>query len=176
MGHRRHRQRRLRPQHPTTQHRSYRTQRHPRPVDANNTNTASARVVPPPVEPQSTGYWKHNCTRDLLPQTLGSWNLTACDDAVDILDKRDTRGHKRANDGAYKLASQLLAAQLNLDSDAVSCPAVERAVTAGDQLLHRIRFNGEGSYLGPRTSHRSLRKEAIKLAEVLDDYNNGELC
>ncbi|NNE95834.1 MAG: hypothetical protein HKN24_07375, partial [Acidimicrobiales bacterium] len=61
-------------------------------------------------------------------------------------------------------------------SDAVTCPDVQRAVRAGNQLLTRIGFDGTGSYLGPRTRDRNLRNQAIRLAEVLDKYNNGELC
>jgi hypothetical protein len=138
----------------------------------NNRARETTKVIERP-EPHSIGYWKRNCTVDVLPQTLGAWNVDNCDDAIDILNKRSTEGRKRANDGAYKLSSQLLAAQLNLDSGAGRCSAVERAMTAGNNLLERISFDGTGSYL---TRNSSLRSQAISLAEVLDDYNDDDLC
>ena len=143
------------------------------PNHRNNTATETTEVVRPP---RSIGHWKQNCTPALPPQTLGEWSPEDCHDAVDILGKRSTDGHNRASDGAYKLASQLLAAKLNLASDAETCPAVLRAVNAGNGLLTKIGFDGTGDYLGPRTSMRNERKHAIKLAEVLDEYNNGNLC
>ena len=152
-------------------------------------------------EPRSIGFWKNwnTCTNgnqaqtaadnggpdegwfildDLLNgpgYTLGSLQLDAgdCENAVNILDKRDLSGNKRANDAAYKLASQLLAAQLNLSAGAETCQAVVDAVNAGQTLLASIGFDGTGKYLRPKDGRYH---DAIDLAAILNAYNNGDLC
>ncbi|MDX1520666.1 MAG: hypothetical protein R3264_03485 [Anaerolineae bacterium] len=151
-------------------------------------------------EPRTIGYWKNwnTCTGgnqaqtaannggpaegwfildDLLNNpgyTIGVLQLDGadCEDAVNILDKRSIDdGKKRANDGAYNLASQLLAAQLNLSAGAETCQEVVDAVNAGQTLLAGIGFDGTGSYLRGKQAN-----EANALAETLDTYNNGNLC
>ncbi len=151
-------------------------------------------------EPRTIGYWKNwnTCTggnqattaagnggpgagwfilNDLLNNpgyTIGVLQLDGsdCEDAVNILDKRSIDdGKKRASDGAYNLASQLLAAQLNLSAGAETCQEVVDAVNAAQTLLADIDFDGTGGYLkGKRAG------EANELAAILDAYNNGLLC
>ncbi|MDH4116000.1 MAG: hypothetical protein OEW30_01245 [Acidimicrobiia bacterium] len=151
-------------------------------------------------EPRTIGFWKNwnTCTGgnqtqtaannggasagwfildDLLNNpgyTIGDLQLDGadCQDAVRILDKRSIDdGTKRASDGAYNLASQLLAAQLNLSAGAETCQAVVDAVNAGQTLLASIDFDGTGSYLKGKKA-----AQANALAAILDAYNNGELC
>jgi hypothetical protein len=147
-------------------------------------------------EPRTIGYWKNwnRCTgggqaanadknggaaagfylvEDLLPQLIGDLNVTTCQNAVKILDKSTLAGRKSANDGAYELASQLLAAKFNLAAGAETCSAVQTAVVNGQNLLDAINFNGTGSYLTKSSAQRTL---AISLASTLDKYNNGKLC
>lgn len=150
-------------------------------------------------EPRTPGYWKNwnSCTGgnqaqtaannggaaegfflldDLLPQTVGDLTIDTCEAGVRILDKRDLSGTKRARDAAYNLATALLAAQLNLGADAVTCDAVVTATEEAQALLEDIDFDGTGSYLPPKGNNKSLRNQATSLAGTLDSYNNGLLC
>jgi hypothetical protein len=151
-------------------------------------------------EPRTIGFWKNwnTCTGgnqqytarenstpdepwyildDLLNDpgyTIGLLELDGADclDAVSILDKRDIEsGRKMASDGAYNLASQLLAAQVNLSAGAETCQDVVDAVNAGQALLASISFDGTGSYLKGKKVN-----DANALAATLDTYNNGNLC
>ncbi|MDH3707021.1 MAG: hypothetical protein OES57_13205, partial [Acidimicrobiia bacterium] len=151
-------------------------------------------------EPRTIGFWKNwnTCTGgnqtntaaenggpdegwfildDLLNDpgyTIGILQLDGndCEDAVNILDKRSIDdGQKRASDGAYNLASQYLAAMVNLSAGAETCQAVVDAVNAAQTLLASIGFDGTGSYL-----QGAAAAEANALAATLDAYNNGELC
>jgi len=155
-------------------------------------------------DPRTIGYWKNwnSCSggnqhltaealggpdagvyilNDILNSPgvlLGNFPLGPedCEAAVNILNKSDAAtGKKLANDAAYELASQLLAAKLNHVAGAETCEAVQQAIMDGDQLLIEIGFDGSGKYLGPKdkSGNRSL---ALELAHSLDLYNNGELC
>ena len=156
-------------------------------------------------EPRTIGFWKNwnTCTGgnqrynaannggpaegwfildDLLNNpgfTIGELQLMGddCVDAVNILDKREINGRnkKMANDAAYGLAAQLLAAQVNLSAGAETCQAVVDAVNAGQTLLLGIQFDGTGGYLKGKNGG-ALRAEANALASTLDEYNNGNLC
>ena len=104
---------------------------------------------------------------------------TDCVAAVRILDKsKVTDGKKQASDAAYNMAAQLLAALLNLSAGAETCTSpdggIVAAVNAGQTLLATIGFNGTGSYL--TKSNTANYREAIRLAGILDQYNNGFLC
>jgi hypothetical protein len=98
-----------------------------------------------------------------------------CTEAVNILNKQQVvgRNKKKASDGAYNLAAQLLAAQLNLAADAVTCKEVENAVEDGQALLENLGFDGTDDYLKARDPEYA---DAIDLATTLDNYNNGILC
>ncbi len=80
-------------------------------------------------------------------------------------------GKKKANDAAYGLAAQLLAAQLNLSAGAETCQEVVDAVNAAQALLVAENFDGMGNYLKGRQG-----RDANALAATLDEYNNGNLC
>ena len=124
---------------------------------------------------------------NLLPQTLSTgdsitsddYKVTNCLQAVKILSKQDQSGRNKASDAAYELASQLLAAKLNLAAGAETCSAVQTAVTSGQLLLDQINFNGSGDYLGSgrlTAAKAAQRTQALSLANALDQYNNGNLC
>jgi hypothetical protein len=104
--------------------------------------------------------------------------------AIDILDQREIGdpfvvgdGVKHSKDAAYTLAMHLLAAQLNFGAGAETCDAARDAALAGEELLDKYDFNGEGDYL--LSKNRKVRadyKRARELATDLDLYNNGDLC
>jgi hypothetical protein len=112
-----------------------------------------------------------------LLELVADDNVFDCDagtqNAVIILDKRDLNGKKRANDAAYALAAQLLAAIANETAGAGVCPEAGQAISDAQVLLDDINFNGEGGYLRPSDA---LYTPALDLASMLDQYNNGTLC
>jgi hypothetical protein len=116
-----------------------------------------------------------------LTKTIGKNTVTktGCQIAVDLLDKTNWFSDKKAaNDAAYGLAAQLLAAKANITAGAKTCPALSDAVLASDALLTSINFDGTGDYLGPKVKGALLttRNNALSLANTLDLYNNGLLC
>jgi CSLREA domain-containing protein len=149
-------------------------------------------------DPRTIGYWKNwnRCTsgnqaataernggaaagfflvEDLLPQTIGDFSITTCEQAVKLLSKQDQAGRNKANDAAYELGAQLLAARFNLAAGAETCLAVQQAVLDGQTLLDGINFSGSGDYLGSK-SKNPKRPQALSIAATLDRYNNGNLC
>jgi len=110
---------------------------------------------------------------DILNDSL-LFNITTCERAVSILDTRDfVTGKKRASDGAYTLAMHLLAAQMNFAAGAETCQEALNASLDAEELLDKHDFTGEGSYLSSKDDDYAY---ALELAEILDQYNNGELC
>lgn len=148
-----------------------------------------------PGDPRTIGFWRNwsgDCTNGNQDDVLGATLEKADDadrtvtlgelelieeqvcDAVNILGKRDLGGEVRANDGAYALAAQLLAAKLNVEGapeDAEEGPKPEGAATGeladdecedldadtvdevidnGQGLLDDVGFDGTGSYLEPQ--------------------------
>jgi hypothetical protein len=149
-------------------------------------------------DPRTIGYWKNwnRCTsgnqaataernggaaagfflvEDLLPQTIGDFSITTCEQAVKLLSKQDQAGRNKANDAAYELGAQLLAARFNLAAGAETCLVVQQAVLDGQTLLDGINFSGSGDYLGSK-SKNPKRPQALSIAATLDRYNNGNLC
>jgi len=130
------------------------------------------------------GYW---LLEDVLDPNIGGgivwddiqtdslvFNITTCEEAVSILDQRDIdSGKKSARDAAYNLAMHLLAAQMNFAAGAKTCQEAQDAALAAETLLDEHDFTGTGSYL--RSKHPDYAY-ALELAEILDQYNNGELC
>ncbi|NNF29287.1 MAG: hypothetical protein HKN73_18825 [Gemmatimonadetes bacterium] len=162
-------------------------------LDYGDDVTVAWENTPPPGgEARTIGYWKNwsSCSNGRqyekavadgmvdktldgnLPQTIGDLLLEDCEDARNILDKRDLGGKKRANDGAYGLAAQLLAAQLNFSAGAGVCMAATDAANAAQTLLADIDFLGTGQYL----RRGAVYNQARDLAATLDDYNNNTLC
>ena len=110
--------------------------------------------------------------------TIGSLMLDGgeedCEDAVNILSNRDIEtGKNKAKDAAYRLARQLLAAQLNYAAGAGQCQEATDAIADAEALLVSIGFDGTGNYLRPRDDEY---EDAVDLAYTLDQYNNGLLC
>lgn len=147
---------------------------------------------------RTIGYWQNwsSCSggrqAQVLDQTLGSFPVGAgqtvagvyigdlyistCTAAVRILKKSDVvSGANKANDAAFGLAAQLLAAELNVQNGATACGAVTTAIADAQTLLAGIDFTGTGSFLPPNSSG-GTRAEALALASTLDEYNNSNLC
>ena len=97
-------------------------------------------------------------------------------DARYLLDKRDltSRHRKRANDAAYGLAAQLIAAIANDTAGAGVCAAAGQAVLDAKAVLETLKFDGTKAYCGKKGSPAC--STANSLAGILDSYNNGILC
>ncbi|MGH9891309.1 MAG: prealbumin-like fold domain-containing protein, partial [bacterium] len=156
---------------------------------------------PPGGDARTIGFWKNWTSCDgrgnqdpVLDQTLASFPLNlvtntrgvligdifvdTCPEGIAILDKSTLGGTKKANDAAYGLAAQLLAARLNFQAGAGTCPAANTAAANGQTLLDQVNFTATGDYLGPRVTGPALtqRNQALALAATLDQYNNNNLC
>jgi hypothetical protein len=164
---------------------------------------AIVNYPPPGGDGRTIGYWKNwaSCTGGgqdpVLDEALASSTLTdeqghhgvwigklfvyTCEQAVAILNKSTLGGKKMANDAAYELASQMLAAILNTLAGARNCTDLQTAFGSAQSLLYDINFNGTGDYLGPKVKGALLtkRSQALALAKQFDNYNNnkdGALC
>jgi hypothetical protein len=138
----------------------------------------------------ATGWWTLD---DLLPQLVGDQPVGTCEDGVNLLNKSDLRGKKRANDAAYNLVTALLAAKLNVSAGACQPDSAQMddagygeyesiidVVAAADDLLIAVDFDGYGSYLSPKETKKDPQKTqaqtALTLAGILDAYNNSMIC
>jgi ABC-type sugar transport system substrate-binding protein len=102
--------------------------------------------------------------------------IDTCAEGVAILDTRDLESDKkRANDAAYNLARNLLAAQLNVDAGAAHSADVDEAIAEANALLTAIGFDGTGEFLDPKSkgAEATLRQQALAIAAYLDAYNNN---
>ena len=169
-------------------------------VTPGETKVFTVDNTPPPGGRALTiGFWKNwsgACTNGSQDDTLGTTLLSfpiaggqtthgvfigklyvdnACLEAVPLLDKREigTKGKKMASDPAFNLAAQLLAAKLNVQAGAGTCPPVLTAINQAQNLLYSIGFNGTGSYL--KKMNPAQAALANCLATWLDDYNNNRL-
>jgi hypothetical protein len=106
---------------------------------------------------------------------LGEQAVETCPQGISLLRAEDFQGEDRAGDPVYKLAAQLLTAQLNLAAGTEYCPAVEEAVQAGQLLLLSLQFEGTGDYLGLQESSQN-QEVVLFLIEQLSAYNVGSLC
>jgi hypothetical protein len=107
--------------------------------------------------------------------------IASCEQAYEILDMRQVTansvvgdGKKLASDGARTLARHLLAAQLNFAARACTTQAALDASAAGELLLDSINFDGTRSTVYLKSG--AVYAEALRLAAILDAYNNGAFC
>ena len=135
--------------------------------------------------PATIGFWKNwaSCansngnqsfiTDQVLAQgpiVFGTLVIDTCQEAVSILNKSSLDGTKRANDPAYNLAAQLLAAEFNIRSGATTCSNVINAIADSLSLLQAVGFNGTTA----TTMTSAQATQANALATFLDNYNNGQ--
>lgn len=160
-------------------------------LGSGETKTFIVENTPPPRgDARTIGYWKNwsSCTggrqAPVLDETLSaaggialgsSLTVTACLKAVRILNKStiDT-GAKKASDRAFNLASQLLAARLNVARAALTCSDATNAIASAHTLLGAVAFTGKAAWKNTMTA--TQKNQANTLATKLDKYNNNELC
>jgi hypothetical protein len=104
---------------------------------------------------------------------LGDYKVVTCEEGLSLLQGTTTKG-EAMDDPIYGLASLLLAAELNLNVSAETCPIAEEAVIAGHLVLSEARFNGEGEYAESMSDE--IANAIPRLVELLTGYNLGELC
>jgi hypothetical protein len=158
-----------------------------------------ARISTRPGDPRPAGYWAvwNTCAPDnradvaeanggrqagwflmddLLASPgvqLGNYPVSTCKEGLAVLQGRTTEGTE-TDDPLYELASQMLAAELNLNVGAETCPIAEESVVGGHLVLSQVGFNGEGEYaVGPSSE---IASAIPRLVELLSGYNSGLLC
>jgi hypothetical protein len=102
---------------------------------------------------------------------LGDRLLTSCDESLALLEGRKASGEE-TGDPIYNLAAELLAAELNLNVGAESCPAAEEAVLAAHILLSTSNFDGLSSSPLDTEAGGALNR----ITDLLSAYNSGILC
>jgi hypothetical protein len=102
---------------------------------------------------------------------LGDHLLTSCDESLALLLGQNASGEE-TGDPIYDLAGQLLAAELNLNVGAETCPAAEEAVLAAHILLSSNDFDGQSSSPLDSEAGGALNR----ITDLLRAYNSGTLC
>jgi len=167
--------------------------------DAFSQYPVEARIATRPGDPRPAAYWalwntcapenkaevaKANGGRaagwflmdDLLTNPgiqLGNYPVTTCEEGLALLQGRTIAGAE-TGDPVYKLSSALLAAELNLNAGAETCPIAEEAVLGGHLVLSQVGFDGSGEYAVGTSSE--IESAIPRLVELLLGYNRGELC
>lgn len=111
---------------------------------------------------------------DLLAKpgiSLGDLPVENCEQGLALLQGLTLNGEE-TDDPLYDLASQLLAAELNLNLGAETCPIAEEAAVGGHMVLSSVKFNGTGTYF----TTIEVSAAVPRLLELLQGYNSGELC
>jgi hypothetical protein len=103
---------------------------------------------------------------------IGDYPVTSCEQGLTLLQGGNT-SNKNVDDSIFNLAAELLAAELNLNVGAETCPIAEEAVLGGHLVLTGIGFNGTGDY---SAISDEFANATPRLVELLRSYNSGELC
>lgn len=157
---------------------------------AGETESFSVDNSPPPGgDARTIGFWKNwtgcdgNGNQDpVLDETLalamagvgihiGGLLVDTCQEAVLILDKRDTNGKKQASDACFNAASQLLASELNEVAGAKTCQDLVDLQSETQQDLVDAKFEGNACKLPKKSALASSLNTA---AGQLDAYNNND--
>jgi hypothetical protein len=104
---------------------------------------------------------------------LGNHPVTTCEEGLALLQGQDAGGYD-TNDPIYPLAAGLLAAELNLNAGAETCPIAEEVVLGGHLVLADAGFNGTGEYAAATSGE--VAGALPRLVELIMAYNRGELC
>lgn len=104
---------------------------------------------------------------------LGNHPVTTCQEGLYLLQGRTAAGEE-TGEPIYALAAALLAAELNLNVGAETCPIAEEAVVGGHLVLSAAGFDGLGEYAGSTTTE--MANAIPRLVELLQGYNRGQLC
>lgn len=103
--------------------------------------------------------------------SLGDLPVENCEQGLALLQGLTLSG-EGTDDPLYDLAAQLLAAELNLNLGAETCPVAEEAAVGGHMVLASVNFNGTGTYF----TTVEVSEAVPRLLELLQSYNSGELC
>ncbi|MEJ2707435.1 MAG: hypothetical protein P8074_07465 [Anaerolineales bacterium] len=159
----------------------------------------AARVATHPGEPRPAAYWalwntcapQNRATQaaanggrqagwilldDLIVDPgiqLGDHPITSCQEGLALLQGLAITG-ENTGDPVYELAGALLAAELNLNIGAETCPIAEEAVLGSHLILSQIGFGGAGEYAA--SASNEVTQAIPRLVELLKGYNHGELC
>ena len=104
---------------------------------------------------------------------LGDHPVTTCEEGLALLQELATTG-ENTGDPVYELAGTLLAAELNLNVGAETCPIAEEAVLGSHLILSQVGFDGAGENTAPASAE--VAHAIPRLVELLKGYNRGELC
>jgi hypothetical protein len=104
---------------------------------------------------------------------LGDHPVTTCEEGLALLQGRNAAGED-TSEPIYGLAAGLLAAELNLNAGAETCPIAEEAVLGGHLVLADAGFDGSGEYTAATSGE--IADAIPRLVELLVAYNSGELC
>ena len=102
---------------------------------------------------------------------LGDYQVMTCAAGLSLLQGRTAAG-EATDDPMYSLAAALLAAELNLNVGAETCPIAEEAVLGGHLVFSSVGFTGNGEY----DPSDEITSAIPRLIELLTGYNRGELC
>jgi hypothetical protein len=102
---------------------------------------------------------------------LGDYPVTTCEEGLTLLQHGTIEDPGSLVNG---LAAMLLAAELNLNVGAETCPAAEEAVLGAHLVLSRAGFDGTGQYTSAPSSE--MTHAIPRLVDLLTAYNSGELC
>jgi hypothetical protein len=103
---------------------------------------------------------------------LGDHPVTTCEEGLALLQGGDA-ARAEAGVSLDDLAAVLLAAELNLNVGAETCPIAEEAVLGGHLVLSRVGFGTSGVAVAPSGE---IADAIPRLVELLLAYNRGELC
>jgi hypothetical protein len=173
-------------------------------LDPGETESFTVDNAPPPGGPTLTiGFWKNHasCRTSNGHQTpeldivlasaepggiaIGDLILhggPTAEEAVDclkarnILDKRtiDT-ATKQASNPAFNVAAQLLAAKLNVQSQAAQLGCANQAIADAQALLDLLNFDGTQNWVNTVVISAADAATLNTLNGILDAYNNGNL-
>lgn len=104
--------------------------------------------------------------------TVGDFAVATCEQGVNLFKARMAVG-TLSDDPIYRLASEMLTAEVNLSTGSESCKAVEGALRIGHALLSSLGFDGSGEYLLAESKELRVAREVTTL---LASYNTGTLC
>ncbi len=137
-------------------------------VDAAPTPTPTP--TPPPSEecPKGQGYWRNNPSAWPVDELELGGVMYTKDELIDIL--TTPVGGRGGSDASLILASQLIAAKLNV-ANGVDPGPVESAIAQADELLASV----PGRIPKAIKPASSIGNQMTQVAGILDSYNNGHL-
>jgi hypothetical protein len=116
------------------------------------------------------GYWKTHSKYGPAAPRDATWDLIGEDTTFFLSGKSWYQvfwTNPSGGNAYYILAHQYMAARLNILSGAASTPAVDAALTWATTFF--------STYTPSSTLSKAVRNQAVAYAELLDDYNDGEI-